>query len=104
MVLRPCFKREALKEEDIATIHKEYILICDDIYIYINIYIKGHIYIYNGRIYIYKSISCVTMKVVTIMENGTPYKGNRIYILYTSRWELISTCFKVALDKVLVYK
>ena len=33
-------------------------------------------------IYIYKSISCVTMKVVTIMENGTPYKGNRIYIIY----------------------
>ena len=53
MVLPPCFKREALKEEDIAIIHKEYILIYDDIYIYINIYIEGYKYIYNGRIYIY---------------------------------------------------
>ena len=51
MVLPPCFKREALKEEDIAIIHKEYILIYDDIYIYINIYIKGHIYIMVEYIY-----------------------------------------------------
>ena len=43
------------------------------------------------------------MKVVTIMENGTPYKET-VYILYTYRWELISTYFKVALDKVLVYE
>ena len=40
MVLPPCFKREALKEEDIAIIHKEYIFIYDKriIYIYIQKY------------------------------------------------------------------
>ena len=47
MVLPPFFKREALKEEVIAIIHKEYIFIYDDIYIYI------YVYIYIKGLYIY---------------------------------------------------
>ena len=33
------------------------------------------------------------MKVVTIMENGTPYKGKRIYTIYKSMGSIIHHTF-----------
>ena len=33
------------------------------------------------------------MKVVTIMENGTPYKGKRIYTIYKSMGSIIYHTF-----------